>query len=71
MTLTEAMNIVAAALPGLGHRGLRSAAVVYLNWWNGHSEAMPFADPTGERAVRRIVGYYDVNAELDQQEITT
>lgn len=55
MSLTEATRIVAAALPDLKRRALRSAAITYLNWWNGHAEAMPYSDPTGERAVKRIL----------------
>lgn len=55
MTLTEAQQIVAAALPELTRRPLRSAAITYLNWWHGHSASMPYSDPTGERAVRRIL----------------
>ena len=55
MSLTEATRIVAAALPDLKRRALRAAAITYLNWWNGHAEAMPYSDPTGERAVKRIL----------------
>lgn len=55
MSLSEAQQIVAAALPDMRRRALRSAAITYLNWWNGHAEAMPYTDPTGEAAVRRIL----------------
>ena len=61
MSLSEAQEIVRAALPHLKRRPLRAAAITYLNWWNGNSEKLSHSDPTGERAVRRIIGYFDTD----------
>ena len=56
MSLSESLTIVKSALPaGTSRRKLRAAAVTYLNWWNGHSEASGYSDPTGNKAVRRIL----------------
>lgn len=55
MSLSEAQEIVHTALPHLKRRPLRAAAITYLNWWNGHAEAMPYHDPTGEKAIRHIL----------------
>lgn len=60
MSLSEAQGIVRGACPHLSRRELRSAAITYLNWWNGLSSPLAHPDPTGERAVRRIIGYYDI-----------
>lgn len=55
MSISEAKAIVRAALPDIPVKQLKADAVTYLNWWNGHAEAMPYSDPTGERAVRAIL----------------
>lgn len=58
MSLSDALDIVRPVLARDGvtaRRAVRAAAVTYLNWWHGHAEAMPYSDPTGERAVRRIL----------------
>lgn len=60
MSLSDAMEIVSAALPDLKRRERRAAAITYLNWWNGHSASIGYSDPTGEKAVRRILGYFDI-----------
>lgn len=55
MSISEAKAIVRAAIPDTNVKQLKLDAVTYLNWFNGHSEAMPYSDPTGERAVRAIL----------------
>lgn len=58
MTLRDAVDVVRPVLARDGvttRRAVRAAAVTYLNWWHGHSQAMPYSDPTGERAVRLIL----------------
>lgn len=58
MSLNDAIDIVRPVLARDGitaRRPIRDAAITYLNWWNGHAEAMPYSDPTGERAVKRIL----------------
>ncbi|WP_152353278.1 hypothetical protein [Brachybacterium subflavum] len=60
MSISEAKAIVAAAIPDISNKQLKIAAAVYLNWWNGHSASIGYSDPTGEKAVRRILGYFDI-----------
>lgn len=55
MSISEAKAIVRAAIPDISVKQLKVDAVTYLNWFNGHSEAMPYRDPTGEHAVRHIL----------------
>ncbi len=55
MSISEAKAIVRAAIPNITAKQLKRDAATYLNWWNGHAEAMPYSDPTGEKAVRRIL----------------
>lgn len=55
MSLSDALDIVTNAIPEMPRRKRRPAAITYLNWWHGHSASMPYSDPTGERAVRRIL----------------
>lgn len=55
MSLSDALTIVTTAIPDMPRRQRRPAAITYLNWWNGHSAAMPYSDPTGERAVRAVL----------------
>lgn len=59
MSLSDAIEVVRAVLPErTSARKLRAQAVIYLNWWNGNSEVMQYADPTGEKAVRRILAQH-------------
>ena len=55
MSISEAKAIVRAALPNIPAKQLKADAATYLNWFNGHAEAMPYSDPTGEQAVRSIL----------------
>lgn len=58
MSLSDALDVVRPVLAHDGvtaRRAVRAAAITYLNWWQGHSQSMPYSDPTGERAVRRIL----------------